>query len=210
MELKIDPNKYWKERGKTYYRNFKFNDELIRYQEEQVIGYLKNNISPNEIRTVLEIGCGFGRYTKLILDIFPHIEQYRAIELSLDQLEYAKKYMDDNRVCYMEKSIQDYQDNQKYDLLFAGEILFQIPPIDIESVMYKVLSLTETHLIHIDPKQQYKRDRLYFFDKNQNVVEFAFFHDYDNIIRNLNINSKSQKYVLLSKIYQAIYHVVMK
>jgi SAM-dependent methyltransferase len=208
--MKVDPNNFWKEKGKTYYQNFDFDNEQIRYQEQIVMNYLKNNFSENEIRTVFEIGCGFGRFTRLILEAFKHIELYHAIDLSLDQIEYARNFVNDDRVYYIQESIQDHRVIRKYDLLFAAEVFFQIQSEDIELAFSKALLLTEKHLVHLDPKQQNKRDGLLFYDDDQNIQEFAFFHDYDSLISKSNIIIKSHKYTEVERIHQAIYHVIMK
>lgn len=210
MVIEVDPVAYWKEKGKTFYQNFNFDHELTRYQEQSVIVYLKNNISENEIKTVFEIGCGFGRFTKLILEAYKNIETYYAIDLSMDQLENAKKYVDDNRVNLVQGSIKDHQFMRKYDLVFAGEVFFHIRPEDIEHAFRKTLLLTEKYLIYVDLKKQYQRDALLYYNGENEVTEFAFFHDYDFLMRKLDVISTQYKYTELKKINQAIYHVIMK
>lgn len=204
----FDPQQYWKAKGSTYLDNFNGNDNLIRHQEQMVLLYFENNIPRNDVTKVFEVGCGFGRYTKLILQYFPRIVQYWAIDISSDLLKSAKKYVNDKRVTYIEKAIQEFTMGEKHDLVFAGETLFQIPTSNIESVVRKLLSLTTKHFIHIDPERHYKRRELYFYDESGNVRDFAIFHNYESIVK--KISSKiSQRYTPMENIHQAIYHNIV-
>ena len=204
----FDPQQYWKAKGSIYLDNFNGNDNLIRHQEQMVLGYIEKNVPKEDVTKVFEVGCGFGRYTKLILESFPRIVQYRAIDISSDLLNGAKKYVNDKRVIYVEKAIQGFNIGEKHDLVFAGETLFQIPTSYIESVVFKLLSLTRKHFIHIDPERYYKRRELYFYDESGNVRDFAVFHDYESIVK--KIGSKiSQRYTPMENIHQAIYHNIV-
>jgi SAM-dependent methyltransferase len=204
----MNPDTYWKEKGKAYYKNFDFNDKLVKYQESEVMGYLRTNASIEEVKTILEVGCGFGRYTKLLLGCFPRTTRYCAIDISRDQLEKARDYVNDTRVIYIETSVKDFSSTDKYDLVFAGEILFQILPEDIENIVHKLLFLTNKHFIHIDPEIQYYRTELYLYGDEQQVVDYAFFHDYESINKRISPLVK-QRYTPIRRVHQAIYHIVV-
>ena len=66
--------------------NEQFDKKFQENEENKFIEYLKNI----EFNTVFEFGCGFGRMTKLILDNFD-INDYTAIDVSIDQINNAKK-----------------------------------------------------------------------------------------------------------------------
>ena len=59
-------------------------------QEQILVEYLRKNIS---FSTVTEVGCGFGRITKIILSNFPEVTEYVAVDLSPDQIENARNYV---------------------------------------------------------------------------------------------------------------------
>jgi len=84
------PHEYWFSHGKTYKKEFRYNKNF-ELQEKILIDYLKNNVSSSSFSTVLEVGCGFGRITKLLLSNFPNIMEYLAIDLSPDQIENATR-----------------------------------------------------------------------------------------------------------------------
>src|SRR5687767_5116400 len=75
-----NPREYWLARGKVYKEQFKYDPEK-QLQEEMLLDYLKR-IPP--FQTVLEIGCGFGRISNIILSNFPAIQEYVATDMSPD------------------------------------------------------------------------------------------------------------------------------
>ena len=75
-----------KDKGRVCY------DTSIIKDEFWAVVYKKNgSLSPSS--TVLELGCGFGRITKLLLLNFPNIKEYLAVDLSQHQIENAKEYV---------------------------------------------------------------------------------------------------------------------
>ena len=93
MSFNYNPTEYWHERGKVYKKNFIY-DKDKRLQEELLIQYLNNIFTDNQsLQSVLELGCGFGRITKLLLTNYPGIKEYLAVDLSPHQIENAKKYV---------------------------------------------------------------------------------------------------------------------
>ena len=86
-KVSYNPSEYWHERGKLYKKNFRY-DKNKRLQEEFLIDYL-NGIT-GSFKSVLELGCGFGRITKLLLTNYNNITEYLAIDISPHQIENAK------------------------------------------------------------------------------------------------------------------------
>ena len=85
--MSYNPSEYWRERGKVYKKNFRY-DKDKRLQEEFLLTHL-NGIS-GSFKSVLELGCGFGRITKLLLTNYDNITEYLAVDISPDQIENAK------------------------------------------------------------------------------------------------------------------------
>ena len=76
--LTYDPQQFWTEQGKTYKEQFQYN-EKFELQEQMLIDYLKKNVSLSSFSTILEVGCGFGRITKLLLLNFPNIRELTVL-----------------------------------------------------------------------------------------------------------------------------------
>ncbi len=107
---------------------------------------------------MLEVGCGFGRITKLLLSNFPHITEYLAIDLSPDQIENAKELIESGiemkgqypNLTFRVSDIQSLQIQKKYDLVIASEVLMHILPSEIEEVIGKLVSMSNEHVVTID------------------------------------------------------------
>ncbi len=117
-----------------------------------VVDYLKRISS---FLTVLEVGCGFGRITKILLSNFPDIKEYIAVDLSPHQIENAKRYVKQikNRkgnTQFIVSDIQSLQIDKKYDLVIASEVLMHILPSEIEKVMRKLVDISNQHVVNID------------------------------------------------------------
>src|SRR5215469_2152068 len=173
------PDEYWSERGKKYKEEFRPNKKS-ELQERSLLDYLVN-VTP--FSTVLEVGCGFGRITKLLLSNFPDILEYVAIDLSPDQIENAKEYVrpvietkEDNPLNFIVSDIQSFQGEKKYDLVISSQVLMHILPSEIEQVINKIVNMSNEHVINVD----------WYEEKiPRNVALHNFIHQYEKIYKNM-------------------------
>lgn len=177
------PSDYWLERGKRYMQEFRPNKKQ-ELQERILLDYLKNiSSSYSPFSTVLEVGCGFGRITKLLLTNFPNIMQYSAIDLSPDQIENAKAFVEpviatreDNPLNFVVSDIQSLESSTRYDLVISCEVLLHVLPSEIENVMIKLVKMSNKHIINID-----------WYEKKtpRNAAPHNFIHQYEKIYKNI-------------------------
>jgi 2-polyprenyl-3-methyl-5-hydroxy-6-metoxy-1,4-benzoquinol methylase len=215
MSFNYNPYEYWRERGKVYQKNFTY-DRSKRLQEETLIKYLTDNIfsSDDSIKSVLELGCGFGRISKLLLTNFPTIKEYLAVDLSPHQLENAKNYVGsaNNKISFFQSDIQTLNtNNKKYDLVIASEVLLHIIPSEIEHVLKKIISLSNKHIVNVD---WYEDNSLPFYKKR---APHNFIHQYESIYKKYTepgtiitrIPIKSKKFLRTFDTRQSIFHVIL-
>jgi len=107
-------------------KNFDLTKNLNYKKEFYLIIWEIVLFSSSSFSTVLEVGCGFGRITKLLLSNFPDILEYVAIDLSADQIENAKKYVkpvietkEHNPLNFIVSDIQSFQGEKKYDFVVS-------------------------------------------------------------------------------------------
>src|SRR5436189_6457320 len=86
MSEAFNVNQYWLERGRNYIHE-KFPQEFHRLQEQFLLDILRASGIP--MQRLLELGCGFGRITKLLAQTFPQA-RVTALDLSADQLAQAR------------------------------------------------------------------------------------------------------------------------
>ncbi len=152
--MSYNPSEYWHERGKIYKKNFRY-DKNKRVQEEFLIAHL-NNIS-GSFKSVLELGCGFGRITQLLLTNYNNITEYLAVDISPDQIENAKSLLSSTnklsqqvKLDFLVSDIQSLRLDKQYDLVILSEVLLHILPTEIDSVIKKLITLSKKHIINID------------------------------------------------------------
>jgi len=88
MAESFDVNAYWLKRGRGYATE-RLPGEYHRLQEQFLLSVLRDGGLP--MNRVLELGCGFGRITKLLANSFPQTEIV-ALDLSPEQLDNARRH----------------------------------------------------------------------------------------------------------------------
>ena len=89
--LQYDPEKYWEqEGGEKYFNNF----HTLSDRNEEVFLEEIEKAKPN---SVLDLGCGYGRYLKVINDRFPNIK-LTGCEISQSQINRAIKFLNNEEI----------------------------------------------------------------------------------------------------------------
>ena len=212
--MSYNPSEYWHERGKIYKKNFRY-DKNKRLQEEFLIAHL-NNIS-GSFKTVLELGCGFGRITQLLLTNYNNITEYLAVDISPDQIENAKSLLSSSKfpnkqvkVDFLVSDIQSLRLDKKYDLVILSEVLLHILPTDIDSIIKKLITLSKKHIINIDwyedhtPKSQASHNFIHQYEQ----LYTKYTEPSTTTIKRIPIQRKKFMGTLDTK--QSIFHVIQE
>lgn len=169
------PKDYWLREGATYMARFRHTKEF-RLQESLLVDCLKNLRPP--FSTVLELGCGFGRITKLLLFNFA-INEYVAVDLSPEQIQNARGYVGDGKVEFIVSDLQGFESDKKYDLVIASEVLMHVLPSEIGQAVAKLASMSRHHVVNID----------WYEEKPRAGAPHNFIHDYEAAYRNAHVAS---------------------
>jgi SAM-dependent methyltransferase len=86
----ISEREHFDELSKQYDENYSYNDPFTQYKAVRRIETMVQYISPNEIKTIIEIGCGTGEYTRLLAKYFPQSKIY-AYDISPNMVKTARK-----------------------------------------------------------------------------------------------------------------------
>jgi SAM-dependent methyltransferase len=149
MNDQFDVNQYWLNRGRTYLGESRLFQDYHRQQEQFLIETLRRSgIEPGRI---LELGCGFGRITRLLANNFPEA-RVLALDLSPEQLANAQRYC--SGLTRVEFHPYDFYSGQALpggpaDLAVAIEVFLHHPPELIRSLLGRVREAAR-FLVHID------------------------------------------------------------
>jgi SAM-dependent methyltransferase len=142
-------NEYWLARGRTYMDEQRTPPEFHRLQERFLLDVLRRSGIP--MRRVAEIGCGFGRITKLLAETWPDAD-ITALDLSPQQLANARRYCGENPRVQFEP--YDFYSGAPlpggdYDVVIAIEVFMHHPPEFVKQ-LFRRLAGPGRYLVNID------------------------------------------------------------
>jgi len=166
--ITYDPKVFWDDWGGEKYFNQFNSAEGLRYENiflEQI-----ERLKPNSI---IDIGCGYGRYLKVISKNFPNIKLV-GIDISSSQIEYAKEY------CKNFPNIELFEIDGKnipfekntFDMSITYGCLTYVKPIDINSFFKQIKNITKQYSILIEHNNESKynpmEDKFWSYKHNYN------------------------------------------
>ena len=215
---------WWKDynaHGSLFWRNVDHNQDAYRYQEEVFRNHISYLVS-HGITSVLELGAGTGRMTKIVLEElgtkedytnWPHhrgIQTYDCIDLNCGV--HMVKIMENmtprlaGRCNWYNLDITSEEfdliinpndHTKRYDLILASEVFMHILPVDIDDVITKMSRLLSDngHIINIDWS---------YPTRELDASKWCFIHPYDELYRKNGLTPIS--YVSMQRIKQGLYH----
>jgi ubiquinone/menaquinone biosynthesis C-methylase UbiE len=149
-----DSSTYWKNRAKcdgqssVLWKNENFN-KLYREKQKKIIAQYLNKINIK----VLDIGCGTGYVSKMMVDINPNIN-IDAVDFD-EMIIEAKKRNSHNNIHYISSSAENYYDKDKqYDLVLSSGCFSAIRDIEkLEKAIHNTALMTKNNgiVLMIDP-----------------------------------------------------------
>lgn len=148
-----DPVRYWRGRGREYFREFDRHDQetaaVFNQQERMLLDCLSNL----HFSSALELGCGFGRILKLLVDHF-QLRSLEGLDISPDQIRRARGYV---KTPWVGLAVADitaplkYGDRQ-FDLVLTCEVLMHIPePLPVLREIVRVSNRYVVNVEYFDP-----------------------------------------------------------
>ena len=175
MRETFNANQYWLKRGQTYAQEGLPND-FHQLQERFLVDILRASRIP--MKRILEVGCGFGRITKVLADAFPKAS-ILAIDLSAEQLENARRHCASHRTI----SFQHYDfyspapfPGSDYDVAIAVEVWLHHPRLVVYN-LFRKLSGIAGHLINIDWSEEWP----------WKTPEHVWVHDYASVYSDVGL-----------------------
>ena len=185
-DLWTKPNNH----GTIFWRDVNFDTPSYKLQELRFRNMLqslkrlnKEYVPPREICSVLEVGLGNGRMTRIMFEELPDIKRYQGVDINIGMEKFFDLIMEYNnniRISSEQIDITSPDFDEKYrgkqfDLVLASEIFMHIKPNDIETVLKRITSLLAPNglIINID----------WFYEEEGDISikPWCFIHDYDKL-----------------------------
>jgi SAM-dependent methyltransferase len=180
MNQPAEINAYWTKRGQTYEGESRLAGHYHRLQESFLIDILKLGGLPT--RSILEIGCGFGRITKALAHAFPR-SAITAIDLSEDQLANARRYCGDcaniTFACHDLYSEQPLP-HGRFDVALAVEVFLHHPSRPVRAFLDRIAESAD-HFVNIDWCEDWQAP----------VSNHVWIHNYRALYREAGLTSVS-------------------
>lgn len=132
---------YWIDRGRFYEKRFR--PSVIYRAQEDALRHIVATIQP---KSILELGCGFGRMTALLHELRP--ESYVAVDISPDQLAIARSRI--AGVEFVQADVTDLSVDEKFDLVFSSELLMHISPGEVGKLVKDTIAWSNRYVLNID------------------------------------------------------------
>jgi len=134
MRKKTQQELFWeKEFGNKYVDRNECSNQIA------VIGkhLLKNNIL---INSALELGANIGCNLDAIKKVYPHVKTY-GVEINKKAFSIGRK-----KHIYYNRSVYDFNNKKKYDLVFCSGVLIHQDPKNLNSFYKKLYSLSKKYI----------------------------------------------------------------
>lgn len=149
-------------------------------------------IRHQEIKRILDVGCGSGIYYKLCKKELPHIEYY-GVDYSSEAIEIAKKEYSDKNFSVMSINEMTSDFLQSFDLIHLGAVLDVLPNGD--EVLEQLLKLKPKKLFIGRIKITNEKSNYIEYMAYDEIMTYEYRHNYDNLIQICNRNNYQTKFI---------------
>ena len=164
QNLMFNPKTFWnRQGGKTYFNKF---DSKIGERNEDI--FLKY-IEKHKPSSIIDIGCGYGRYLKIIKNKFPNIELV-GMDISETQINFAKNYLSDDSIqLYINDCKKINYDNKYFDLVITYGCLGHIPKKSVKKVFNEMKRISKNMLL-IETERKIKSKASHVYHHNYDIL----------------------------------------
>lgn len=137
--------------------------------------WLLKKINAMKPESILEVGCGFGRNIKFLIENGVEPSSITGVDISENMIKLAKDYIKNHKVKLFVFDLFNLDMNKKFDFVFTHGVLMHIPEDQIDRATDKLVSLSKKSLVLIE--QNYKANNNY-----------TFVHDYKKLLSSKKID----------------------
>lgn len=156
------PKSFWEKLGKTF-----FDDDYQRgiYEQHRWIAEKIKQLKP---KNILEVGCGFGRNIKFLVDSGFPAKKITGVDISSSMLKQAREYLSGISIKLIESDASSLPfKDETFDLCLLHGILMHIPPDKIDATVKEIVRVSKEYVLCVE--------------QNYNGNKFTFVHQYTKL-----------------------------
>lgn len=160
------PKEFWDSWAGT------FMDDNWQVQTHAQHKWILSTIKEINPQDILEVGCGFGRNIKFLIENDVKVKKITGCDISPKMIKKAKEYVLDKSVDFIVADVLalPFKD-RSFDLVLVHGLFMHIKPKDLERAISEVLRIGKKALINVE--------------QNYNGNEYTFVHDYKKLYKKL-------------------------
>ena len=153
------PENFWKDMGRVYPLHFMNADKSYQHEGrgkiELNIPDLLGRLAALEAKTILEVGCGFGRCLPFVSCNVPGIQRLVGLEFSETMIQQSVGYLanpiykDKIKIVQGDARNIPFKDDE-FQLIYTHVCLTHIPPEFIPKVTSEISRVAEKYIVHIE------------------------------------------------------------
>lgn len=187
------PQKFWEQWAET------FDDDPWQKEIHPQHTWLLKKIKESNPKSILEIGCGFGRNIVFLLDQGIAPQKISGVDISKKMIKHAATYIKNKKVELLSANVLDLPfSDRAFDTTFAHGLFMHVQPKDVQQAIKETMRVTKNTIICVE--QNYLIDG----DKSS---DYTFLHNYKQlftknggIIKEYRSNKKlGLDYILITK-----------
>lgn len=125
--------------------------------------------------SILEVGCGFGRNIKFMLDHGISTRFITGVDISPFMIRKAKKYLLPNKVNLKTADILKLPfENKQFDIVFTHGVLMHVKPENVKTALKELVRVANEAIILIE--------------QNYGGNEYTFMHEYKKLFKDIKLN----------------------
>lgn len=175
------PKEFWNNWSDTYFH------QPYRKEVDQSHFWLLEIINGFKPKSILEVGCGFGKNLDFLNKNTLYSAQLFGLDISESMLKKAKYYAsNDTTLTCGDITNMPFYDNS-FDLVFTHGTLMHVSSNDLTKAILELKRVAKKDLIIMEEILWYNAEQK---KKNTPLNEYTFIHNYEEIIPNLGLKIK--------------------
>lgn len=158
------PKKFWDNWAPVFIK------DSWQVETHEQHGWILKKIKKDNPESILEVGCGFGRNIKFLLDNKYPAEHITGLDISSQMIKQAEKFINNKKVSLIIGECKNlpFKDDS-FDMVLIHGVFMHIKPEVIDDSIKEVIRVSKKYIIQVE--------------QNRDGNEYTFIHAYKRLYK---------------------------